>query len=203
MINPRDMKTITKAMLVERICENHFDGHSMKTAARGALEHMLEIIIEQLSDNNIVMLKKHGKLVPKIKKGGRTVRNPKSGETSKMGTIATVTMPKTINKDALKTYGRVPTSLLTELLGIRCADNELAKATISEFLKALEETRDGTSRIEIREFGVFSSREVKAGMRRNPKTGTKSFKEASLRPHFKVSGQVQDILLEKLHREVG
>ncbi|GAL26522.1 hypothetical protein JCM19239_5357 [Vibrio variabilis] len=67
---------------------------------------------------------------------------------------------------------------------------------VNEFISALNESANTDHRIELRGFGVFSSKQVEQTFSRNPKTGEKVLTPARRQNHFKVSKTLRKRLKE-------
>ena len=65
------------------------------------------------------------------------------------------------------------------------------RAVVEELLKIVRETLVAGERIEIRNFGTFSTRERLPRAARNPKTGVKVRVERNLAPVFKFSSELR------------
>lgn len=201
------MITLTKNCIAVRISDNHFHGR-LGSDSITAVNTLIDISCDALRSNKQVAYKGFGKLVPKIKEGGRPVRNPKTGEEKTMSEVATVTMPSSqSSKNKASNQGKVNTSeLISELktrlrTKLRSSPSEidkLAEATVREFISALSETETCKVRIEIRGFGVFSAKEAGPRNSINPKTQVKFVKNGGIRKHFKVSKPFRAELLPSL-----
>lgn len=154
-----------------------------------------------LGKNCTILISGMGRLTPKIKKGGRPVRNPINGDEKFMPEIATVTLtkrfyPKTqqtrfTEKQLIKEFLERPSNL---------DDDKIAStALIVSFFNAIRKTSTSENvRLEIRGFGVFSSKLVDEKLSRNPKTNEIVIVDAHCKPHFKVSGNLKTELHSRL-----
>lgn len=205
------MNTLTKNCIAARISDNHFEGHFPVEAAT-ALNLMLEVCVDALASNKQVAFKNFGKLRPRIKKEGRPVRNPKTGEGSVMPEIATVTMPASKGTSSTPcpiedTQSKFNTSDITDGLRSRllstmqhkkCDIYKLADCTVKEFIAALIETEDCETRIEIRGFGTFRCKKKEPQPTRNPRTKEKVISKGGIRKHFKVSRKLREHIYPNL-----
>ena len=203
------MITLTKNCIASRISDNHFNGE-FGTHSVTAVNTLVEISRDALRSNRQVAYKGFAKLVPKIKKGGRPVRNPKTGKPVVMKEVATVTMPSSQpTKKAVNPQNKMNTSELINELKNRLKDqirapitdiDKLAEATAEEFISALAETETCHVRVEIRGFGVFSAKPREPRSAINPKTLEKVTTKPGVRKHFKVSRPFRTELLSDLKK---
>ena len=147
------------------------------------------------------MVCKLGRLTPKIKKGGRIVRNPLNGEEKVMPEIATVTLTKRFSPKSQQT--RYTEKQLAKIFSERNEDKcwgcDATNAIIRSFFNSIREvsvTKD--LQLEIRGFGLFSSKLVEEKLSSNPKTGEIVIVDEHLKPHFKISGNFRNELYEKI-----
>lgn len=205
------MNTLTKNCIAARISDNHFEGQFSAESAT-SLNIMLQVCVDALGDNKQVAFKNFGKLRPRIKKEGRPVRNPKTGQCSVMPEVATVTMPASKGtsstpcpiEDSQSKFNtsditeELKSRLLTSMPQKKCDINKLAECTVKEFIAALIETENCETRIEIRGFGTFKAKKKEPKPTRNPRTKEKVISKGGIRKHFKVSGKLRDHLYPKL-----
>tara|TARA_Y200000002_G_C22565701_1_gene614399 strand:- start:95 stop:373 length:279 start_codon:yes stop_codon:yes gene_type:complete len=66
--------------------------------------------------------------------------------------------------------------------------------SIHTIIKFISESLAKTNRVEIRNFGTFSTRKRQRRISRNPKTGTSILVEAKFHPYFRASKYLKESL---------
>ena len=72
--------------------------------------------------------------------------------------------------------------------------DEDIERSINAILKLLSDSLVKSDRVEIRNFGTFSTRERQPRISRNPKTGTSVLVEAKNHPYFRASKYLKESL---------
>lgn len=174
MLDPKI--TITKRVLIDEIHE-YLESNRYPFKYR-RVEEIVNDFIDYLSDEvvkgSVVYFTTVGRIYSIVKKEGRPVRNPKTGEPYTME--ATVNF-KFANGSCCQNKQQVERvkilkSTMIEWLTERF-DNKERVATFvhSIFLDAIKLVRDENARIEIRGFGSFYSKVRLPRKGRNPKSG--------------------------------
>ncbi|MGR5365854.1 HU family DNA-binding protein [Photobacterium damselae] len=161
---------------------------------------------EILGSNCAVLVSSLGRLTPKIKKAGRVVRNPMTGEEKIMPEIATVTLTSRFssNPQQIRYTEKQLVKKFIEFNKSAYCDKKSATLIIQSFFNSIRKVSESENLIlEIRGFGMFTSKFVPEGLSRNPKTGEVVVVESHLKPHFKISGTLKKELYPKLKMSVN
>ena len=73
-------------------------------------------------------------------------------------------------------------------------DNDDIKKSTHTIIKFLSDSLANANRVEIRNFGTFSTRNLQRRISRNPKTGTSILVEAKMYPYFRASKYLKESL---------
>lgn len=185
------MTTLTKKSIIDHVIQaspNYSESEVKRT-----LDSLIDVIKASLLGKKDVALMGYGRLTPRLKSGGRPVRNPKTLETYTMGEIGTVTL----NSKA-KNSERVNTSDLKDILSELTGNRPLSEEVISGFIEVAKLTVDGEHRLEVRNFGVFQANWNEPRIGRNPKTSQSVSVEGQYRPHFKIGRIFRNQITEAL-----
>lgn len=177
-----------------------------KTYARHIMDELFDLLFDTMVEGFPFRIKKTAKLVPYVKKGGRPVRNPKTGEEFEMPDRYVVSMSGTSNQSVRKMPHAKPvkpTSVLIKELEHRLykvVDAHIfAKLAFETFNDVMQNLKKGDVSVEIRGLGVFSGRVIDKKIARNPKTGEKvELKEPTVRFRFKESAVLKRALEKEL-----
>ncbi|KDM90977.1 HU family DNA-binding protein [Photobacterium galatheae] len=154
-----------------------------------------------LLDGSTIVISKHGRLVPRLKAGGRPVRDLSRNTQIKMKTTATVTFSKTKKATGGKVTIR---GLAQSFMAQYDSDHRkqvLAGYIASTFFACITRTKSENHRMEVRGLGVFRSQKIKARVGRNPKTGEQTNILEATYPRFRISKPFRDELAAALSRQ--
>ncbi len=186
-----------------------------KVQCTEAVDALLNVMTNKLCDGFPVRIQGLGKLVPYFKKGGRMVRNPRTGETMPMEDRYVVSFVTQSNAKILARTEKPTLSLwdlITELsedknmrknyssyrsvIDTRAKLLKLSELTVRTFNDAVIEARSECRTIELRGFGVFKTTVTKHKTKRNPRTGevTELKGERCLRTVFKEGEPLKQAL---------
>ena len=170
--------------------------------------HILNKFIGFLKDDILckdiaIHITKFGRLTPKIKKGGRPVRNPKTLETSSMPEIATITLTRRhVRTSKKKRYTELQLSKMflenEAKTGINFDPKFITSLTQAFFNSIREVGTNPNVRLEIRGLGTFSSKIVEEALSRNPKNEEIVIVSEHIKPHFKISSTLKKDLYTAL-----
>ncbi len=73
------------------------------------------------------------------------------------------------------------------------SEDDIEKS-VNSILKIISETLSKNERVEVRNFGTFSTRSREERLSRNPKTGTSVLVEAKNHPYFRASKKLKQSL---------
>lgn len=185
------MATLTKKTIIGHVIENNsnYSGSEVKRT----LESLIDVIKASLLGKKDVALMGYGRLTPRLKDGGRPVRNPKTLETYIMDEVGTVTL-----NSKVKNEDRVNTSDLKDILSELTGNRALSEEVITSFIEVAKLTTNGEHRLEVRNFGVFQANWNEPRIGRNPKTSQAVSVEGQYRPHFKIGRVFRSEITEAL-----
>lgn len=195
---------------IEKITKENIVSDAINQASVDCKPYKMMKLLNQFIDflkfdifgnNSTVLVSGLGRLTPKIKKGGRKVRNPINGEEKLMPEIATVTLTKRFSPNSQQkryTEKQLVNEFLEQNDDLAC-DKISTTAIIEAFFNSIRKVSENENlRLEIRGFGMFSSKKVEESLSRNPKTGEAVIVDAHLKPHFKISGNLKQELYKRL-----
>ena len=186
-------ETVTKLVL------NHLGDHDYSRAeASNLVNAFVKHFKETLLGGSSIVIKKHGKLVPRVKVGGRPVRDLSRGTKICMEETATVTFSKTQKSLNGKVSSRQLIASFVENYNDEPRTQYLAKFIAATFFACIARTRSDNHRMEVRGLGVFRSQRIKERAGRNPKTGEETKVVETVYPRFRVSKPFRLQLLESL-----
>ena len=200
MIKAKKQQITYKKETVVKLVLTHLKGHGYTrleaaTLVNAFVDHFKEILLNGSS----ISIKKHGKLVPRVKAGGRPVRDLSRGTSSSMKDMATVTFSKTQKSLNGKISSRQLIQLFVEKYSNNPRNQYLAKFIAATFFACVARTRSDVHRMEVRGLGVFRSQRIKERSGRNPKTGEDTMVDETIYPRFRVSKPFRIELLNSLH----
>lgn len=195
------MTTYTKKCLTELVARKYAEKTSQKLIDSqnppyqivNLVKEFINMISDELICKKVVYVKGWGKLVPKFKEGGRTVRNPRKSSGSEMPMKDRWTVTKSTaknNEDTIKVLSSDLESWAESYARRHMPTYDsrtIAKCMISSF-NGMIISLENHERIELRGLGVFYRKELAAKKARNPKTGESVFVESRYMDRFKVSG---------------
>ena len=73
-------------------------------------------------------------------------------------------------------------------------DEDDLQQSVNSILNIISNSLSDSNRVEIRNFGTFSSRQRKSRISRNPKTGTSVLVEAKNYPYFRAAKYLKESL---------
>lgn len=150
-----------------------------------------------------IVITKHGRLVPRIKQGGRPVRDLSRNRQIEMKTTATATFSKTKKAMGEKVTSRGLTQSFMEKFDDEPNKQRMAGYIASTFFACIARTKNEGIRMEVRGLGVFRSQRIKARTGRNPKTGEKTEIKETVYPRFRISKPFRDELAASLAKIDG
>lgn len=188
-----------KKETVAQLVLSHLKGNGYsRVEAIEMVNDFVEHFKAALLAGSSIVITKHGRLVPRVKEGGRPVRDLSRGKQIEMKTTATVTFSKTKKATGGKVTSRSLVQTFVEKFEGDQKKQYLAGYIASTFFACVARTRNENHRMEVRGLGVFRSQRLKARIGRNPKTGDKTQIEEAVYPRFKVSKPFRDELVAAL-----
>ena len=156
-----------------------------------------------LGANCSILISGIGKLTPKLKKGGRIVRNPITGKEKVMADIATVTLTRRFKPQT--SVQRFTELQLTSAFFNSLEEGSWSKNTVqilvSSFFNSIRKVNDSEhAKLEIRNFGLFSTKLMEERLSRNPKTNELVIVDEHIRTHFRISTRLKTELYEALSK---
>ena len=181
------MKTYTKMdltnLFMDDLCMN-------KSVAQKVTEDIVSVVTSALFERKWVYIPKLMRIISTVK-DERPGRNPKTGE------YALITARHSIrashsNLGTLCEYGKLTKNTFTEDMMDKGYSSDTSVEVRNMFYKFISQIADGSSRVEIRGLGVFSTFTKSEGrVKRNPKTGESITKGLSYTPSFKCSSSLR------------
>lgn len=191
--------TYKKETVVKLVME-HLGGHGYSRATTtDIVNDFVEHFKATLMKGQCIVISKHGRLVPRLKEGGRPVRDLSRDSMLVMEQTATVTFSKTHKPLSGKVTTKALISSFVDNYKHDEKKNYLAKYIAVTFFACISRTIDDKKRMEVRGLGVFRSQRVKERAGRNPKTGLQTTVEEKVYPRFKISKPFRLELLDKLN----
>ncbi|CAH7177533.1 conserved hypothetical protein [Vibrio chagasii] len=167
-----------------------------KSNIKATLNNAIEFLkFEVFCKGKIAQITGYGKLVPKLKEGGRIVRNPKTGIEKTMHTSATVTRTDSY---AFPTQERLTHKQMVDQFASSQPNRQLATFVIESLFSFFKETNDPNVVIEFRDFGTFYAKKLNAGVARNPATEEKVMVDDRYKFGFKIGKPFRKELTEHL-----
>jgi integration host factor subunit alpha len=190
------MKTYTKMdltnLFMDDLCMN-------KSVAQQVTEDIVSTVTAAIFERKWVYIPKLMRIISTVK-GERPGRNPKTGEYALISTRHSIRASTSSNSNKTSCeHGKFTKTTFTEdMMDIGYSLNSAIEVR-DIFYKFLSQIADGSSRVEIRGLGVFSTFTKSEGrVKRNPKTGESITKGLSYTPSFKCSSSLR-ITMDKAY----
>ncbi|EJV5946464.1 HU family DNA-binding protein [Vibrio parahaemolyticus] len=173
---------IIKKDIAERVNQN-LDIEVTDAQCAIAVDSLLDVMTDKLVLGYPIRLQGVGKLFPYFKKGGRLVRNPKTGETMPMEDRFVVSFITRTNRslaekndkhtlslwDLIHAVADHP-SMIKAKFGLHKNLIKVSETTVRVFSEIVQESREQCGVVELRGFGVFKTTSSERREVRNPKT---------------------------------
>lgn len=190
--------TYKKETVTQMVFDNLKEAGYLKNDVAVMVNNFVDHMKKTLLDGNAIVIKDHGRLVPRLKAGGRPVRDLSRNKVIEMKETATVTFSKNKKIDGEKITSREMTRQFIENNAESDNSRILAIMVAMVFMACIVRTKSENHRMEVRGLGVFRSKTIKERVGRNPKTGEQTVIEEATYPRFRVSKPFRDELTEKL-----
>lgn len=190
--------TYKKDTIVQVVLEHFKDEGFSRLETVEMVNNFVEHFKSTLLSSKAIIISGHGRLIPRLKAGGRPVRDLAREQTIEMEETATITFSKTHKCHDGKISSRRLIQEFAQDFDSEFKKQMLAEIVGSTFVTFIHRTRMANCRMEIRGLGVFRSTKVKAREGRNPKTGKSTYIPESTYPRFKISAPFRRELTEKL-----
>ena len=196
----KDIVTYKKETVVQIILRYLKDSGYSRVEVIELVNFFVEHFKSALKEGSTIVITKHGRLVPRIKEGGRPVRDLSRDRQIEMKTTATATFSKTKKAMGGKVTSRGLIQSFMDLFESDRNKQVLAGYVASTFFACIARTKNENVRMEVRGLGVFRSQRIDARTGRNPKTGEKTDIKEAVYPRFKISKPFRDELAEALSK---
>ncbi|HHJ3076354.1 TPA: HU family DNA-binding protein [Vibrio parahaemolyticus] len=196
----KDTVTYKKETVAQIVLSYLKDSGYSRVEIVGMVNGFVEHFKSALMEGSTIVITKHGRLVPRIKKGGRPVRDLSRNRQIEMKTTATATFSKTKKAMGGKVTSRGLTQSFMEQFEGDRNKQILAGYIASTFFACIARTKNENVRMEVRGLGVFRSQRINARTGRNPKTGEKTDIKEAVYPRFRISKPFRDELAEALSK---
>lgn len=187
-------KDTVSHVVLDHFKEDGFSRIETNAMVNDFVDHFKSVLLA----GSAIILSGHGRLIPRLKKGGRPVRDLSREESIQMQDTATVTFSKTQKCEG----GKVLTKrLIVEFCDKFEKDSKsqlLAELVASTFILLIHRTKSATHRMEVRGLGVFRAKVIEARIGRNPQTGVSTNVPETIYPRFKISSTLRRELTEAL-----
>lgn len=193
-IDPRTIDTLTRKEIIEHIQKDLPEDKANLVSP--VFTCLLNKIIDTLSNKQSVMLKSVGTFSVVHKASRKGVRNPKTGEELVLDPRYIVTLNGTKKIDEKLITSELVKEVTTDVLNLQSKDkldvkSDFVQTCLYKFIDLINSVEQGTHRIELRGFGVFSPTFVKAKKCRNPKTGESVWVDSKFKVSFKLSSKLR------------
>jgi integration host factor subunit beta len=194
----KDEVTYKKDTVSQLVLESFEEEGFSRQDAAGMVNNFVDFLKAQLLEGTALIFTGHGRLIPRLKEGGRPVRDLSRSTSIEMKTTATITFSKTQKCQGEKISTR---RIVKDFIASQIEQQNsaiLAELTAEMFIALIHRTKIEGRRMEVRGLGVFRSTLVESREGRNPKTGEATHIPATSYPRFRISTPFRKELTESL-----